>query len=79
VQRQVTHERQPPSQPFGSSAVLGSFGASLSRRRGGGEDPWLCGPGFRRVCLCRRCLYVRYGTGGVKQNFVWTGRQPFRL
>ena len=22
-------------------------------RRGGGEDPWLCGPGFRRVCFCR--------------------------
>src|SRR5215207_8373733 len=22
-------------------------------RRGGGEDPWLCGPGFRRVCLYR--------------------------
>ena len=22
-----------------------------ARRRGGGEDPWLCGPGFCRVCL----------------------------
>ena len=41
---------------FGSSAVVGSFvasGGSTVRRRGGGEDPWLCGPGFRRVCLCR--------------------------
>ena len=38
---------------FGSSAVLGSFVASQVRRRGGGEDPWLCGSGFRRVCLCR--------------------------
>ena len=37
--------------PFGSSAVLGFFVASQVRRRGGGEDPWLCDPGFRRVCL----------------------------
>jgi hypothetical protein len=39
---------------FGSLAVLGSFVASggrTVRRRGGGEDPWPCGPGFRRVLL----------------------------
>ena len=28
---------------------LRSFVASVGRRRGGGEDPWLCGTGFRRV------------------------------
>jgi hypothetical protein len=38
--------------PFGSSAILGSFVASTERRRGGGEDPWLCDPGFRQVCPC---------------------------
>jgi pimeloyl-ACP methyl ester carboxylesterase len=36
------------------------------RRRGGGEDPWLCGPGFRRVCLYRGwTVDLRCGTGGV--------------
>jgi hypothetical protein len=30
---------------FGGSAVLESLGEE-------GEDPWLCDPGFRRVCLC---------------------------
>jgi len=39
--------------PGGSSAILGSRVASTVRRGGGGEDPWLCDPGFRRVCLCR--------------------------
>ena len=43
--------------PFGSSAVVGSCVASQIRRRGGGEDPWLCGPGFRRVCLVCRGRY----------------------
>src|SRR5437867_9211092 len=37
----------------GSSAVVGPSRRQLRRRRGGGEDPWLCAPGFRRVCLCR--------------------------
>ena len=46
--------------PFGSSAILGSFVASAAvRRRGGGEDPWLCGPGFRRVCLCRGMVRLK--------------------
>jgi hypothetical protein len=30
--------------------------ALAASRRGGGEDPWLCGPGFRRVCLFRSGL-----------------------
>jgi hypothetical protein len=38
---------------FGSSAVLGSFVASGCGVAEGGEDPWLCGSDFRRVCLCR--------------------------
>jgi len=38
---------------LGSLAVVGSGVASQVWRRGGGEDPWLCGPGFRRVCLYR--------------------------
>jgi hypothetical protein len=38
---------------FGSSAIVGSCVAS-EWRRGGSEDPWLCAPGFRRVCTCRR-------------------------
>ena len=32
--------------------VWGAHGVYF-RRCGGGEDPWLCGPDFRRVCLCR--------------------------
>jgi hypothetical protein len=43
------------STPFGGSAVFGSFVADDPS--GGTEDPWLCGPGFRRLCLCRgACL-----------------------
>jgi hypothetical protein len=32
---------------------LGGLGASRHRHDGSaeGEDPWLCDPGFRRVCL----------------------------
>jgi hypothetical protein len=39
---------------WGGSAVVDSSGVSGwlgGRRRGGGEDPWLCDPGFRRVCV----------------------------
>jgi hypothetical protein len=47
---------------------LESFVASEGRR-GGGEDPWLCDPGFCRVCLCRRMVRIelRAGTRPVKQ------------
>jgi hypothetical protein len=31
----------------------------------GSEDPWLCGPGFRRVCLCRG-LWIPDLQGGTK-------------
>jgi hypothetical protein len=33
-----------------------------------GEDPWLCDPGFRRVCLCRceNVATVRFGPAPVK-------------
>jgi hypothetical protein len=57
-------------------------------RRGGGEDPWLCGPGFRRVCLCRGMVEpeLSRGTGTVKRpaprgsvrvssGHVWSHRQ----
>ena len=55
---------------LGGSAVLGSFVASGVRRRAGGEDPWLCGPGFRRVCLYRGVVSseIRPGTGAVKRG-----------
>ena len=33
---------------------------ATGRRRGGGEDPWLCGPGFPRVCLCRGMVRLSY-------------------
>jgi hypothetical protein len=49
----------------GSLAVVGSFGTS---KKCGvaeeSEDPWLCGPGFRRVCLCR---------GGEQELRIRTG------
>jgi hypothetical protein len=45
--------------PANLSAARRSWGPSW-RQAGvpcgvaeGSEDPWLCGPGFRRVCLCR--------------------------
>jgi hypothetical protein len=51
---------------IGSLAVVGSFVASGGRRRGGGEDPWLCDPGFRRVCLLSRDCEHQFGqTTGV--------------
>jgi hypothetical protein len=41
-------------------------GVSSAASRGG-EDPWLCDPGFRRVCLCwGRYVDLRSGTGSVK-------------
>src|SRR5688500_4595232 len=41
--------------PVGSSAVFGpARRPDACRRFEGGEDPWLCGPGFSRVCLFRR-------------------------
>jgi hypothetical protein len=36
----------------GSSAVVRSFETSGGVAEGG-ENPWLCGTGFRRVCPCR--------------------------
>src|SRR5438445_4125092 len=42
-----------PATRCGSSAVVGPSWRHRRRRRGGGEDPWLCAPGFRRVCLSR--------------------------
>ena len=56
---------------FGSSAVVGSFVASGGIPCGvaeGSEDPWLCGPGFHRVCRCRGATYLRRGTETVKQS-----------
>jgi hypothetical protein len=59
----ASEARADTALPFGSSAVFGSFVASIvgGRRRGGGEDPWLCGPGFARVCLCRVMVGLSYG------------------
>jgi hypothetical protein len=53
--------------PFGSSAIFGSFVAAVEGR-GGGEDPWLCDPGFRRVGSCRGESMLGQRTRGVKQS-----------
>jgi hypothetical protein len=45
--------RQVPLRRLGGRGVLRGVWRGSVKRRGGGEDPWLCGPGFRRVCLCR--------------------------
>ena len=64
----------------GRPAVFGSFVASTEGRRGGGEDPWLCGPGFRRVCRYRGMVEseLEAGTLTVKtlrgsQRGLWKG------
>jgi len=57
----VTSKKGPPCSPFGSSAVLISRGGPQR----GGEDPWLCGTGFRRLCLCRGELDHGSGKFGV--------------
>src|SRR3954454_20867774 len=60
---------------LGGRGVLRGVGR---RRRGGSEDPWLCGPGFRRVCLGRgRTTDLRRGTGVVKCGLK-TLRPPIR-
>jgi hypothetical protein len=45
-----THKHRATHRQLGGRGVLRGVGGG---RRGGGEDPWLCGPGFRRVCLYR--------------------------
>ena len=47
--------------PFGSSAILGSFVACEAGVAEESEDPWLCVPGFGRVCLCRLVRHRRVG------------------
>jgi hypothetical protein len=46
----------------GGSAVVGSFVRLESGVAEESEDPWLCDPGFRRVCLLSRQV-----TGAKKQ------------
>jgi hypothetical protein len=41
--------------PLGNGRELEKHGVN-----GGGEDPWRCGPGFRRVCLCRGMAATSY-------------------
>jgi hypothetical protein len=47
-----------------------SFIAGEQSASRGGEDPWLCGPSFRRVCLYREAatLLIRRGARGVKAS-----------
>jgi hypothetical protein len=40
----------------------------------GGEDPWLCGPGFGRVCLCRGMVGLSYAP--VQELSSGLRRQP---
>src|SRR2546422_3709955 len=68
--------KRPPATRCGSSAVVGPSWRHLCRRRGGGEDPWLCAPGFGRVCLsrCRRSLVGKGNTPAVPGRQVATSR-----
>jgi hypothetical protein len=56
---------------LGSSAVVRSFVVSGENRVASrkSDDPWLCGPGFRRVCLCRGIgnSELQSGAGAVKR------------
>jgi len=48
----LTYKHNRQATFSGSSAILGpSWRQAVVRRRGGGEDPWLCDPGFGRVCF----------------------------
>jgi hypothetical protein len=54
---QDQHKRRATFRLLGDRGVLRGV---CRYRRGvaeGGEDPWLCGPGFRRVCLCRGMVH----------------------
>ena len=64
---------------------LGGRGVLRGVRRGtpcgvaeGSEDPWLCGPGFRRVCRCRGATYLRRGTETVKKSLRLFSCHPLR-
>ena len=39
---------------------------------GGGENPWLCGPGFRRVCLARASRPTLRGGPKDVKNSPWS-------
>jgi hypothetical protein len=61
---------EPSIRRLGGRGVLRGVSGG---RRGGGVDPWLCDPGFCRVCLYRgMCLdseTLRSGTRIVKR--IW--------
>jgi hypothetical protein len=67
--REETWDRQR----LGSSAVVGSFGASSKCGVAEeSEDPWLCDPGFCRVCPYRGMgeQELRVGTGDVNKASI---------
>jgi hypothetical protein len=61
--------RKSSDEQLGGRGSFGASGGSTVRRREGGEDPWHCGPGFCRVCLCRGMVEpeLSRGTGTVKR------------
>ncbi len=50
-----------PSEARRSWVLRGSWGSPE-----GSEDPWLCGTGFRRLCLCRGAFKLHPETSPVK-------------
>jgi hypothetical protein len=63
---------RPADQPFGSSAVLGSCVAG-GPRRGGSEDPWLCGTGFRRLCPFGASTLLAWKARRAQRPRGWSG------
>jgi hypothetical protein len=53
---------------LGDLGILRGITSGLRRRRGGGEDPWLCGPRFRRVGSYRGGGYARAGYRGCQAS-----------
>ncbi len=64
---ECNYERRLALRQLGGLRVLRGV---RGKRRGGVEDPWLCGPGFGRVCplswVRLSADSVRPGTGPVK-------------
>jgi hypothetical protein len=74
-----------------SSAARRSWGPSWRSRmrRGGSEDPWLCVPDFRQVCLYRKThhstmedfvnsgLYLLTGLGHKPTSYPEICKRPF--
>ena len=66
---------ESPGRQLGGRGVL----RGVEKRRGGGEDPWLCGPGFHRVCpsiMTEARTSLQIGTNPVKQRSTFERGSP---